>query len=130
MIEEVHHGAKMLASFTEPGIHFCTENDASQTIAFMRHPKGKEIVPHVGNPVERTVTDTQETFFIRKGSLRVDFYTQEKEYLEGGTLTAGDAILLIAGEHGFEAMDDLEMIEVKQGPDVGDADKVRFERPA
>ena len=134
MIEEFRHGDELLAiiipaSFNEPGIHFCTQNEASQQIAFMRHPKGKEIIPHVHNPVERRITDTQETLFIRKGSLRVDFYTQEKEYLESRTLTTGDAILLIAGGHGFEAMDDLEMIEVKQGPYVADADKVRFERP-
>ncbi len=134
MIEKVHHDNELLAiiipaQFDEPGIHFCTENEASQQIAFMRHPKGKEIIPHVHNPVERTITDTQEALFIRKGSLRVDFYTQDKKYLESRTLHQGDVILLIAGGHGFEALDDLEMIEVKQGPYVGDADKVRFERP-
>jgi mannose-6-phosphate isomerase-like protein (cupin superfamily) len=95
----------------------------------MRHPKGKEIVPHVHNPVDRHITDTQEALIIRKGSLRVDFYTQEKEYLESRTLNEGDVILLIAGGHGFQAMADLEMIEVKQGPYVGEVDKVRFERP-
>ena len=135
MIEKIHHGDQLLAiiipaTFDEPGIHFCTENAASQQIAFMRHPAGKEIVPHVHNPVDRHITDTQETLFIRKGTLRVDFYTQEKEHLESRTLNAGDVILLIAGGHGFEALDDLEMVEVKQGPYVGEADKVRFERPA
>ena len=134
MIEEIRHGDVLLAiiipaTFDEPGIHFCTENDASQQIAFMRHPEGKEIVPHVHNSVDRHITDTQETLFIRKGSLRVDFYTQEKEFLESRTLNAGDVILLVAGGHGFEALADLEMIEVKQGPYVGEADKVRFDRP-
>ena len=134
MIEKVHHGDQLLAiiipaTFREPGIHFCTDDDASQQIAFMRHPAGKEIVPHVHNPVDRHITDTQETLIIRKGSLRVDFYTQEKDYLESRTLNEGDVILLIAGGHGFQALADLEMIEVKQGPYVGEADKVRFERP-
>jgi mannose-6-phosphate isomerase-like protein (cupin superfamily) len=134
MIEKIHHGERLLAiiipaTFNEPGIHFCTQDDASQQIAFMRHPKGKEIVPHVHNPVDRHITDTQEVLIIRKGSLRVDFYTQEKEYLESRTLNEGDVILLIAGGHGFQAMADLEMIEVKQGPYVGEVDKVRFERP-
>lgn len=35
-------------------------------------------------------------------------------------------ILLIKGGHGFEILEELEMIEVKQGPYVGDNDKVRF----
>jgi hypothetical protein len=35
--------------------------------------------------------------------------------------------LLIAGGHGFEVLEDLNMVEVKQGPYVGDMDKTRFE---
>ena len=35
-------------------------------------------------------------------------------------------ILLIAGGHGFEVLEDVEMIEVKQGPYVGEGDKTRF----
>jgi len=35
-------------------------------------------------------------------------------------------ILLASGGHGFEVLEDLEMIEVKQGPYAGDADKTRF----
>lgn len=35
-------------------------------------------------------------------------------------------ILLAYGGHGFEALEDLEMIEVKQGPYVGEQDKIRF----
>jgi hypothetical protein len=35
-------------------------------------------------------------------------------------------ILLIQGGHGFEVIEEVEMIEVKQGPYVGDQDKTRF----
>jgi hypothetical protein len=56
----------------------------------------------------------------------VDFYTQSQNYLESRELEAGDVILLAAGGHGFEVMEDLEMIEVKQGPYAGPLDKVRF----
>jgi hypothetical protein len=34
---------------------------------------------------------------------------------------------LISGGHGFEVLEDLNMVEVKQGPYVGDTDKKRFE---
>jgi hypothetical protein len=34
--------------------------------------------------------------------------------------------LLIEGGHGFEVLEDIEMIEVKQGPYVGERDKTRF----
>jgi hypothetical protein len=59
--------------------------------------------------------------------LRVDFYDAEKCYLESRILRAGDTIILVSGGHGFEVLDDVEMIEVKQGPYLGDADKTRFE---
>jgi len=35
-------------------------------------------------------------------------------------------ILLATGGHGFEVLEESEMIEVKQGPYAGDADKTRF----
>jgi hypothetical protein len=41
-------------------------------------------------------------------------------------LHAGDVILLAYGGHGFEMLEATEMIEVKQGPYAGDADKTRF----
>ncbi len=115
------------ASYNEPGIHFFTPNEFSQQLAFMRHPTGKKIQAHVHNPVPRTVEYTQEVLFIRKGKLRVDFYSQQQEYLESYLLQSGDVILLIKGGHGFEVVEEVEMIEVKQGPYAGDADKTRFD---
>lgn len=114
------------ARFQEPGIHFFTENELSQQLAFMRHPAGKLIEPHVHNPVPREVQFTQEALFIRKGRLRVDFYDSGRQYLESRILKPGDVILLIQGGHGFEVLEEVEMIEVKQGPYVGERDKTRF----
>jgi mannose-6-phosphate isomerase-like protein (cupin superfamily) len=96
-------------------------------LAFMRHPAGKWIQPHLHNPVSREVQYTQETLFIRKGVLRVDFYDTGRCYLESRILRAGDVILLIRGGHGFQVLEEVEMIEVKQGPYVGEGDKTRFE---
>lgn len=112
--------------FCEEGVHFCTPGDYSQQLAYMHHPKGKVIEPHVHNIVHREVHYTQEVLFIKSGKLRVDFYTENKEYLESYILVAGDVILLASGGHGFEALEEIEMFEVKQGPYAGDQDKVRF----
>jgi mannose-6-phosphate isomerase-like protein (cupin superfamily) len=80
----------------------------------------------VHKKVQREVHFTQETLFIRKGKLKVDFYSVDQEYLESRILESGDVILLIKGGHGFEVLEDLEMFEVKQGPYAGDADKIKF----
>lgn len=131
MIEHITDEGKLLAmivrrQYHEPGIHFFTPDDFSQQLAYMRHPPGKRIDPHVHNVTPREVLLTQEVLFIRDGSLRVDFYDSEKRYLESRILCAGDVILLIQGGHGFEVLEEVEMIEVKQGPYVGEHDKTRF----
>ena len=115
------------ANFSESGIHFFTQSDFSQQLAYMNHPVGKVIEPHVHNPVPRQVHYTQEVLFIRKGRLQVDFYDEKREYLESRELRSGDVILLIAGGHGFKVLEEVEMIEVKQGPYVGEGDKTRFD---
>jgi mannose-6-phosphate isomerase-like protein (cupin superfamily) len=131
MIEKIRNNGELLAviirsSFQEPGVHFATPDSFSQQLAYMKHPAGKIIDPHIHNQVTRQVDFTQEVLVIRTGRIRVDFYTQSQNYLESRELEAGDVILLAAGGHGFEVMEDLEMIEVKQGPYAGPLDKVRF----
>lgn len=132
MTHEIVHNGRLLAiiipaTFSEPGIHFFTPNDFSQQLAYMRHPSGKIIQPHIHNPVPREVHFTQEALFIRKGKLRVDFYDEQQNYLESYILEKGDVILLASGGHGFEVLEEIEMIEVKQGPYAGENDKTRFE---
>lgn len=115
------------SDFQKDGIAFFTPDEYSQQLAYMKHPKGHKIIPHVHNHVERTVVYTQEVLVIKSGSLRVDFYDNDKNYLISTVLKQGDVILLASGGHGFEVLEDLEMYEIKQGPFVGDADKTRFE---
>jgi mannose-6-phosphate isomerase-like protein (cupin superfamily) len=131
MIERIEHASDLLAlivshRYDKPGISFFTPNELSQQLAYMRHPTGKLIEPHVHNPVPREVQHTQETLFIKRGKLRVDFYDDQQNYLESRILETGDVLLLIKGGHGFEVLEEIEMFEVKQGPYVGEGDKTRF----
>jgi mannose-6-phosphate isomerase-like protein (cupin superfamily) len=132
LFEKIEHDGEMYAlivrdEFSQPGIRFFTPNNLSQQLAYMQHPAGKVIGAHFHNPVPRIVSFTQETLFIKRGRLRVDFFDHQQVYLESRELKAGDVILLIKGGHGFEVLEELEMIEVKQGPFAGDQDKTRFD---
>ncbi|EEP61036.1 cupin domain-containing protein [Sulfurihydrogenibium yellowstonense] len=132
MIQQIIHGNKILAiiikrNFQKDGIEFFTPDDFSQQLAYMKRPKGYIIKPHVHNIVERKVRYTQEVLFIKKGKVRVDFYDDERNYLKSIILEEGDVILLAHGGHGFEMIEETEIIEVKQGPYAGDMDKIRFE---
>ena len=93
----------------------------------MHNPAGKAIDAHVHNMVHTNVVLTQEVLFIKKGTLRVDFYDEYEDYLESRDLHAGDIILLVSGGHGFQVLEEVEMVEVKQGPYAGENDKKRFE---
>ncbi len=131
MVEEVKKKEKLLAmiirsNYQCEGVDFITPNEYSQQVAYMHHPTGKVIDAHVHNLVYRNVVFTQEVLIIKKGILRVDFYDEYEDYLESRDLYAGDIILLVSGGHGFKVIEEVEMVEVKQGPYSGEQDKKRF----
>mgnify|MGYP001330756264 CR=1 FL=1 len=109
-------------------IEFYTPDDYSQQLGLMKRPKGYEIPPHVHKPVAREIIHTQEVLFVRKGSMHVDFYDDDKRYLSSEILSTGDCILLASGGHGFRMKEETEIIEIKQGPYAGEKDKERFKR--
>jgi mannose-6-phosphate isomerase-like protein (cupin superfamily) len=131
MIEQITYQNQLIAliissRFNQPGIQFFTPPDFSQQLAYINHPVGKIIQPHIHNHVLREVQFTQEILFLRKGKLRVDFYSCQQEYIKSYTLESGDVILLVDGGHGFEVIEEIEMIEVKQGPYIGEQDRTKF----
>lgn len=132
MIERIIHGGVELAiilraQYEQEGIAFLTPSHYSQQLGYMRHRAGHRIAPHVHNRVPRAVTLTNEVLFVKSGSLRVDFYNEQRDYVESRVLRTGDVVLLATGGHGFEMLEATELIEVKQGPYTGEADKTRFE---
>jgi mannose-6-phosphate isomerase-like protein (cupin superfamily) len=131
MVETITHGSMVLAiivrvGFRRDGIEFFTPSEFSQQLAYMNRPAGYVIAPHVHNAVRREVYYTKEVLFVRSGRVRVDFYSEDREYLKSTELDAGDVILLAYGGHGFEMLENTEIIEVKQGPYAGESDKTRF----
>lgn len=130
-VEDIKKKDKLLAMIIRndyicEGVDFITPSEYSQQVAYMHHPTGKVIDAHVHNLVHRNVVLTQEVLFIKKGRLRIDFYDEYEDYLESRELHAGDIILLVSGGHGFTVLDEVEMIEVKQGPYAGESDKKKF----
>lgn len=132
MLEQINHNDKMLgliirANYRKEGIAFFTPDDFSQQVGYMNRPKDYVIPPHVHNLVLRSIDLTQEVLVVRSGKVRVDFYDDDRNYLESRIAETGDIILLAHGGHGFKMLEPTEMVEVKQGPYCGEMDKVRFE---
>ena len=63
---------------------------------------------------------------MRSGRIRVDFYESDRTYVSSAVLLPGDLMLLNTGGHGFEVLEDTDMIEIKQGPYAEGKDKTRF----
>lgn len=132
MIERVEKNKKIYAiiiraNYSKDGIEFFTPNEFSQQLAYMKRPKGYNISPHLHLNTNKNIQNTQEVLLIRSGKVRVDFYEPDKKYFLSKILTKGDVILLAFGGHGFEILEESEIIEVKQGPYEEAKDKERFE---
>lgn len=131
-IERIYDGDRFLGliirkDYHESGIVFLTDDQSPQQLGYMNRAKGYVIAPHVHNAVPRTVELTQEVLIIRSGKVRVDYYDEDKNYLESRMAYEGDIVFLGFGGHGFKMLEDAEIVEVKQGPYCGAKDKVRFE---
>lgn len=131
MLKQVFYENKLIAfiiqnDYTNDGIKFFTDNDSAQQIGYMKHPKSTVIKAHVHNVIKREVSITQEVLILKKGQMRLDLYSDDKKYIESVVMNAGDIVFLASGGHGIKCLDEVEMIEVKQGPYLGEADKVRF----
>ena len=132
MVEQIIHEGKMLSiiirnEYNSSGIEFFTPNHFSQQLGYMKRNKDYIIKPHVHKPVERKIFDTQEVIIIKSGKARLDYYDDNKQYINSTIVKTGDIILLANGGHGFLMLEECEIVEVKQGPYVEDKDKVRFE---
>lgn len=128
-IEEVKIDGRVAAiivrnEFRPDGIQFVTPDDYSQQLGYMRRPAGYVIQPHIHLQVDRQASFTQEVLYMRKGRVRVDFYREDESYVDSREISTGDVILLSTGGHGFEMLEESELIEVKQGPHLDD--KRRF----
>ena len=122
MIEKISHKKKLLALIIRgkyrkmKGVNFFTPNNSTQQFGYIRHKKKHIIKPHMHNKRMTKIFYTTEVLLLLKGILRVDFYGLSKKYLFSKILKKNDIIMLVHGGHGFKALKEIEMLEIKQGP--------------
>ena len=69
-----------------------------------------------------------ELLIIFSGQLKVFFYKKNNLRSKSVIINKKDMILLLSGGHGFKVLKKLEMLEIKQGPFIGEKDKKRLEK--
>ena len=101
------------------------DNEGLQ-VATMQLHDGQTFRPHRHLVQDRPPCETQESWVVLSGSVRVTFYDLDDTVLCDAVLHRGDLSVTFRGGHTYEALDDAcDVIEFKSGPYSGQAaDKV------
>jgi len=86
------------------------------------YPAGYEVKPHHHNEIKKTNVANPEFLYIVLGKVEVTIY-DGNEVVKKILLTGGDALLQLKGGHGFKMQKATKLIELKQGPYYGNAEK-------
>lgn len=130
-IEEIRAGEQLLAVIIRAEVQpsettFITGESLPQQIGFVVYPAGGEVVRHVHRPIKRVLDGTSEVLVIREGRCEADFYDESRAFVATRQLVRGDVVALVAGGHGFRALEDTTFFEIKQGPYTGIDEKETF----
>jgi quercetin dioxygenase-like cupin family protein len=105
---------------------FLTPDDCNLQVGHVVYPAGGEIARHVHLPIERHLVGSTEVLVMQQGRCEVDVYTDDRRCVATRELRQGDILIAVGGGHGFRVLEDTVLLEIKQGPYPGGAEKARF----
>ena len=110
------------------GYNFVSENTDSMQVGVNHYESGANIRAHFHLPVERALSDTLEVLHFDSGACLMAIYDENQKKFFETQVSGGDTVVLMKGGHGFKVLEPTRIIEVKQGPYLGQSrDKVFFE---
>ncbi|MGI9145058.1 MAG: hypothetical protein ACR2IK_00665 [Chloroflexota bacterium] len=124
MIETIAHEGVVLAYIAHGSVlpfktTFLTPAECNMQVGQVVYPTGGEIPRHAHLPVERHLVGTTEVLVVQRGRCAVDVYSQDRRLVATRELGVGDILISVGGGHGFRVLEDLVLLEVKQGPYPG-----------
>lgn len=132
-MEIIKHGELILAVVYKEkewpkGLNFITPDELFIQASTWRYDKGKKLAAHIHHKYDRVVDKTHEVIFVRRGSVKVTLYDNNKKELQEFIAHGGDIAVLADGGHGYEILeDDTQILEVKNGPFISvEKDKEKF----
>lgn len=102
---------------------FPTPPELELQVGLIVYPAGGVVRPHRHAPISRTIERTCEVIVVEKGKCNVDLYNDVRELVATRELTTGDLVIIVSGGHGFRMKEDTVLLEIKQGPYFGEAEK-------
>jgi cupin fold WbuC family metalloprotein len=133
-VETIRDGDRVLAivvraSRRPAATEFITPDTYKQQVGFIVYPKGGRVRPHFHREVARQIEGTSEVLLVRRGRCRATLYREDAVVVAERELAVGDLIVLVAGGHGFMMLEETVLLEIKQGPYAGPAEKVYLDGP-
>ena len=113
--------AKLITSddWKEGLCFFSNESDFIQ-VGTWHYSKGKELLAHIHNKVDRMVSRTQEVIFVKNGSIKAMIYDFEGNHVKDLIAKKEDTLILLNGGHGYIILEnDTQVLEIKNGPYLG-----------
>jgi len=102
---------------------FPTPPELELQVGFVVYQAGGVIPPHRHVPITRSIERTCEVIVVRKGRCEVDIYNDDRQVIATRELSTGDLIMIVSGGHGFRVLEDMILLEIKQGPYFGLGEK-------
>ena len=122
---------KLLALIIQQGykqtnVAFHTDPSDSQQVGTIQHQAGHKISRHYHPQRPRSISDTQEVIVVRQGKVKVNFFDERFNFVCSHVLSPLDVLVHMKGGHGFEVIEDCDLVEIKQGPYDPAGDKIHF----
>lgn len=124
-VTKVTSNGRTYAVFFERGIasggaKFFTEDADAFQVGVLERPAGYEVKPHMHPEREVPVRTVSEFLYIEEGRVRVTVFDEAWKELGTRELGEGEFLLFLRGGHSLTMLAPTRMIEVKQGPYLGD----------
>lgn len=130
-VEKITSGEEILAivvrrDFNSPGPNFFTPPEWPQQLGLLIYEKGKKIPPHKHRCLKRETDTFTEVLILLGGKIKIDLFDSRNLLVQTVVLEPGEAILFASGGHAVEILEDAKILEVKQGPYLGQEEKEFF----
>jgi hypothetical protein len=105
---------------------FFTSDASTLQVGLVVHPQGHVIPRHRHVPIRREISETGEVLVVRRGRCILELFSRSGDPLSEIELERDDVVVLSGAAHRFTMHADTILLEVKQGPYTGPAEKELF----
>jgi cupin fold WbuC family metalloprotein len=130
-VEEFRDDGRVVCLVVRSHVHaestrFFTSDDSTLQVGLVVHPQGHVIPRHRHVPIRREISETGEVLVVRRGRCTLELFSRSGDPLSVIELEPDDLVVLSGAAHRFTMHSDTILLEVKQGPYTGPAEKELF----